>query len=153
MADIIKKFITKVGYSAFIIKHPECMFNSGYLCGYVNIPPEHPWYGKHYTDRVRIATTAKTIGSGDHSLIADLMLMADDNDEEPLYFRIDYIIGVHGGITYSNRNQYEKESWCFGFDCDHYGDSPKYWTVERVTEELEWLAKQLKEYESSAKED
>lgn len=22
----------------------------GYACGYIGVPPEHPWYGKHYDD-------------------------------------------------------------------------------------------------------
>lgn len=94
-------------------------------CGYVYIPATHPMWGVHY-------------------------------DEAELT--------VHGGLTYSES---EDDAWCFGFDCAHYmdvrPDSHVYYdeldmtdpfandatwkSIDFVINELDHLAKQLKEKE------
>jgi hypothetical protein len=92
-------------------------------CGYIYIPMTHPLFGIHYDD-------------------AELT--------------------VHGGLTYSDR---EGEAWCFGFDCAHYMDlrpdskmfydeldnnpfADATWkSLDFVINELDYLAKQLKEKE------
>ena len=96
----------------------------GHWNGYIYIPMTHPYFGVHYDD-------------------AELT--------------------VHGGLTYSER---EGEAWCFGFDCGHYHDyvpsrhallegggsgfmtiqdNAEYRTLDYVINELDYLAKQLKE--------
>jgi len=92
---------------------------SGSLCGYVGVPKDHPFYGLHH----------------------------DDNNIEQVNGKW---IDVHGGLTYSDYPQiitdmsdslcFSKEevlehlinnpnhdTWYFGFDCAHAGDTcPKY---------------------------
>lgn len=94
----------------------------GFWCGYIYIPMAHPYAGLW------------------HDAVG---------------------LDVHGGLTYAEK---EGESWCFGFDCGHYDDwSPKldkvfadgnyasgqatYKTLDFVINELDSLAKQLKERE------
>jgi hypothetical protein len=51
-------FLQKMGrYEIVIIRNmwskPEDeVKQGGFLCGYVGIPPDHPFYGKNYTDSV-----------------------------------------------------------------------------------------------------
>ena len=46
------------------------------------------------------------------------------------YMDIDNDIDVHGGITYSDKNDNypikDNELWWFGFDCAHHGDAQDY---------------------------
>ena len=85
----------------------------GALCGYVGVPPEHPWHGIGYSTPL----------SGD----------ADDYEHRP-----DYLTDVHGGLTYADRCQEDApaesgichvplpgrhpDAWWFGFDCAHSCD-------------------------------
>lgn len=59
---------------------------------------------------------------------------------------------VHGGVTYSGpaddkTGSYpirtKKPIWFFGFDANHYGDSPEIWPLERVIAETKRLADQI----------
>jgi hypothetical protein len=95
----------------------------GALCGYVGVPPEHPWHGKDYG--------AKVIqGGGEWD------------------GRIDGIIDVHGGLTYAASCDEgadeakgichvplpgrSPEMWWFGFDCGHSFDiAPGYEARDR----------------------
>lgn len=52
-ADYIKQKIREEGDTTFkvlngficeVARHPESL----HLCGYIHLPPEHPWYGKDY---------------------------------------------------------------------------------------------------------
>lgn len=96
---------------------------SGALCGYVGVPPEHPWHGKDYGDKV-IETAAEWDGC------------------------IDCIVEVHGGLTYADACQAREdesvgvchvplpgrspEVWWFGFDCAHlYDVTPLYEARDR----------------------
>jgi hypothetical protein len=90
----------------------DCLISrgpSGALCGYVGVPPEHPYHGVAYG------------GQG-----------WDDNAAP------DNIIEVHGGLTYSAACQetddestgichvpapgHPDDVWWLGFDCAHSGD-------------------------------
>ncbi len=124
----------------------------GALCGYVGVPPEHPWHGKSYGDKVREPAEDEWSGN------------------------IDSIVDVHGGLTYSDScNEAAAEDkgichvpvpgrpgdvWWFGFDCAHYmdfaprmranvgvafGDDETYRTVGYVRGECARLAAQLAE--------
>ncbi len=95
----------------------------GALCGYVGVPPAHPWHGKHYGEKV-VATGDEWDG------------------------RIDGLVDVHGGLTYANACQEdapeaegichvplpgrEPNMWWFGFDCGHSCDiAPAYESRDR----------------------
>lgn len=90
----------------------------GNLCGYVGVPPGHPWHGRGYG-----ATYDNADGRViEHSIDAE----------------------VHGGLTYAARCQENghichvarpgepDDVWWFGFDCAHSGDlRPKDMVMER----------------------
>lgn len=72
-------------------------------CGYVAVPPGHPWHGKNYDD-------VRTVN-------------ADGDEDWP---------DVHGGLTYSGecsghichvpKPGEPDDVWWVGFDCNHHGD-------------------------------
>jgi hypothetical protein len=90
----------------------------GALCGYVGVPPEHPWHGIDYN--------AHTLGQG------------RPDDQEEWKWCVDAQIEVHGGLTYSSlcqEGEDERVGIChvpvagrpadvfwFGFDCGHAWD-------------------------------
>lgn len=102
----------------------------GHLCGYVGIGAEHPLYDN------------------------------DDYMDSPLVN-----LEVHGGLTFASSSSRLKllsqampvGSWCFGFDCAHYGDLvpsmenhgrdyEQYRDFKYVTEQVNSLAEQLANY-------
>jgi hypothetical protein len=116
----------------------------GHLCGYVAVPPGHPWHGVDYSGRY------------------------DENGESYTPSPID--VDVHGGLTYAEKCQGKichvpapgdpDDVWWLGFDCAHLGDtSPKreaedrgrgwfdpmasYKSVPYVRREVERLAEQV----------
>lgn len=124
----------------------------GNWCGYVAVPPEHPWHSKGYTDCTKKwkCRESKTDGYCKHTP--------------------EHLLNVHGGITYSNQcaghichvpqpGEPDNVKW-FGFDCAHGGDgmpgmaghltnednffSRGYKDVAYVRREVERLADQLK---------
>jgi hypothetical protein len=121
------QFVTESGYPGLIVRSE----NSGSLCGYVGININHPNYLHSYHD-------------------------------------VD--VKVHGGLTYSNKCNYHicheaKEGeddnvWWLGFDTAHYDDfipsltmhltcwnHGTYRTIDYVKDQVEYLARQLKEIE------
>jgi hypothetical protein len=126
----------------------------GHWCGYVGVPPEHPWHGVEYSASVPSIKC-------DHDWHGDGGCSPES------------VIDVHGGLTFS-RGCPEQHSefgichvpqdgrpdnvWWFGFDCAHCDDaSPSYrrkynWgndgiyrTVSYVQDQCALLAKQLKD--------
>ena len=131
----------------------------GALCGYVGVPPEHPWHGKSYGEKV-----------------------IEGGSEWEWDGCIDGLMDVHGGLTYSGSCQEGApeadgichvpapgrtgDVWWFGFDCAHLHDvSPwmntrdrergfgplhehgaTYKTVGYVRDECARLARQLREW-------
>lgn len=65
----------------------------GALCGYVAVPPEHPWHGAHYDD-----VPASAHGG---------LTFADR---------------CHGEICHVPQPGEPDDVWWFGFDCGHYQD-------------------------------
>lgn len=53
----------------------------------------------------------------------------------------DIPVDVHGGVTYLENTE---EGCVVGFDCAHAGDTPEYWTLERVELEVRRLADNLR---------
>lgn len=76
----------------------------GTRCGYCSVSMAHPFYRKSYTD---------------------------DSISE-LEHKVDEVINVHGGVTYSGDLDWAfaldrtvpRNQWWFGFDCCHAGDTP-----------------------------
>lgn len=93
------------------------------FCGYIVLPPDHPYF-------------EKCVYEFDEALLE---------------------LDVHGGITFSD--YLDKDTYAIGFDCAHAADYvpsrgvapyPTTWKDEFfVREELEHLARQLKEKELS----
>lgn len=56
-------------------------------------------------------------------------------------------IDVHGGLTYSSDvkdfDTILMDGWVFGFDCNHFSDTPEVQNKEFTMSEVEKLAKQL----------
>lgn len=83
--------------SEFMHKNLKCkvLFQPlGFRCGYVGLPKTHRLYKVEYSDSITI------------------------NNEDK---RLDDILEVHGGITYSGF-MFGDEDWYFGFDCGHCFD-------------------------------
>lgn len=111
----------------------------GYNCGYVHLPPTHPWFRKKYSE----------------------CLVAGCEAEWHYDCTLASHIDVHGGVTFAGE-MWDGE-WWVGFDCAHSGDacSPEYlrkmrkqgsdygyedglyWDVDMVARETESLAEQL----------
>ena len=68
----------------------------GYRCGYVRIPPGHPWHGKNYDDM-------RTVDGDWPDVHGGLTFAGPDTD-----------CGKGG----------EDNAWWLGFDCAHAGDAP-----------------------------
>lgn len=127
-ADIIKKFNTKVGYPALITEY------SGWFFGYVSIPPNHPWYGKHYFDEVNVFPSTET---------------------KAINLPIMNLIDIQSEITHSGRCPGMENSWCFGLECHPYEQILRPSSPDQATDyavaEVEKLAGQLKKYENKEK--
>ncbi len=89
----------------------------GAWCGYVGVPPEHPWYGHDY---------AACFADHDH----------DADDAHCWEDSIEARVSVHGGLTYASACDGDTaegvchvpepgqpdHAWWFGFDCAHAFD-------------------------------
>jgi len=127
--------------------------SSGAWCGYVGIPSTHPWFGKHYDDKVPLPKGFAERKFNDGVGVIDLFLHALDKDQDTV--RISLALEVHGGITWAGDLPWSEPSkyhW-FGFDCAHAGDytlryglaGDIYRNQSYVVSECQHLAKQLSE--------
>lgn len=124
----------------------------GALCGYVGVPPDHPWHGVGYNDCRNDPQRC-------------------DGDDIICDCRPDQVVDVHGGLTFSAACRESTDPsqgichvpepgrpadvWWFGFDCAHAHDflpgrlmfpsdwSDTYRTVGYVRAEVASLARQL----------
>lgn len=123
----------------------------GHLCGYVQVPDGHPLHGKGYYDPVPeslrpLLDEVMRGPVGKRSLVSILCANLENGG------RIDLLLDVHGGLTFSGPLRDEVGHW-FGFDCAHAGDlSPglnsliddgEYRDIEYVRAECRRLAEQL----------
>lgn len=91
---------------------------NGALCGYVGVPPGHPWHKVGYSGHI------------DDVPCTDDYCYAEGHTPEAT-------VEVHGGLTYSDSGEGRPEAegichvpepgrpedvWWFGFDCDHAFD-------------------------------
>jgi len=148
----------KVEFESDGLKCYMCRGPLGAWCGYVGIPPEHPWFGKSYDES--IIPTADMLGlrdPNDHGSIELFLAMFSDKPPEE-GIRISLAMRVHGSLTYAadHRPGFEPDGlWWFGFDCAHAGDlcpgmlryaligSDIYRTQSYVVAEVQSLAAQL----------
>jgi hypothetical protein len=117
----------ETGMACLIKRHPT----GGHLCGYVGVPPEHPWHGRDYDDGVVYADV-----HGGLTYAADCEEGGDEGKT----------------ICHVPQPGEPDDVWWLGFDCAHAGDlSPGYGLVihetykdiDYVRSEILRLAKQL----------
>ena len=98
--------------------------HTGHRCGYVAIPPSHPFFGKDYDDPSGYPSEHlqdEPVGKRSSIDLIGLNL-------HPENVKVGVLFDVHGGITYSGSSEdgYPIETsdpyWWFGFDCRHAGD-------------------------------
>lgn len=95
----------------------------GHHCGYVGLPPEHPWFGKSYSDTVIVPQEIiKRLIDVDKVGILNVFCAGIKNDQESLdrgEIELVLAVDVHGGITYAGEGE---GLWWLGFDCAHSDD-------------------------------
>lgn len=153
----LQNFTTANGMAGAIIR----VSHSGALCGYVGVPASHPWHGKEYGDEV-LPSAERLSRPVDIDKISIISLFCSSGSNLLDGARIDCLIDVHGGLTYSAAGiaEYGEDPalWYFGFDCAHSGDlspamdglypqfrisSEVYRDIDYVQREVEVLAAQL----------
>ena len=106
--------------------------SSGSRCGYVAIPKDHALYGVDYNEETyKLAPYYEMVASKREVTVSCLqdnigifptfMLMCGSGN----ILQPGYLLGVHGGLTYSAGNKYPvpmEDYWWFGYDCAHLGD-------------------------------
>lgn len=108
-------------------------------CGYVSVPINHPFYGKHYQHK--IACNVDNLEINPTDIIGTFLAVSTDNGE----ISIGYLAGVHGGITFSEGGnecpiKTEKYMWWFGFDAMHaYDNNDGGQSLEYMIKECEKL--------------
>lgn len=124
-----------VGFNCHIKKAGRLL---GHLCGYVDVPSTHPWFGKRYSDEVPLTPDVRD-AVVKCSPVDILIQATKENPNDGVSIAI--AGNVHGGVTYSEPTA--DGLWCFGFDTAHYGDSPEEWTLEAVEAETRLFAERL----------
>jgi hypothetical protein len=91
----------------------------GHHCGYVAVPPDHPWFGLDYTDEVPVPQEVieREINIEEIGIINLFCTDEPTTDACPIVLAVD----VHGGLTFANKFN-DADLWWFGFDCAHAGD-------------------------------
>jgi hypothetical protein len=98
----------------------------GAWCGYVGVPPTHPWFGRSYTVKVQPdkALLERRVDINEVCVLS-LFAAAFRGDEPEDGLPLNLAIRVHGGLTwgdYISLDEAKKDWWYFGFDCAHSGD-------------------------------
>lgn len=120
-------------------------------CGYVIVPPRHPWSGLGYDDEAQprlrsrgdvMATPDPMENFGAISVLANALKEASGEETDAT---VGMQLRVHGGVTYADSPFWgtHRDGWAFGFDCAHAGDTKDRWTHDAVVAETERLATQL----------
>lgn len=131
MAFIVEKdWITRSGLRAVCTVGRRQDGTLRHRCGYVGVPTDNPLHGLHYGDESPLLADAfarlkdTPMCEIEHSLSFSRMIGMLFGGFEP---RLDIVISVHGGITYSRGGDgypVKGDEWWFGFDCNHCDDSP-----------------------------
>lgn len=133
MSSIIERdWTTNAGLRAvcLVVLHHGTEAKS-HRCGYVCLPKGHPLHGMHYGQESpalkaaleRLLHTPQA--EVEHMMSFGRMIGMLCGKAEP---RADFVLSVHGGITYSSSNPGDgypvqtEDGWWYGFDCNHCDD-------------------------------
>lgn len=115
--------------------------------GYVQVPQGCVLHGLDHQKAIPelIPLCREDIPVGKRGLILALTTQCNALPNTTIRSSPDIAFDVHGGITYSGPMPPERlhGTWCFGFDTNHWGDSPDTCTEEYVKAECESLAEQI----------
>ena len=140
-----RRWTTQAGLDGLVVRRDTPAFGSWPAtvsrCGYVALPPEHPWHGIKTDGEVRERLRETLYGATIDDLgVIPFLLAAVSGDVVARTLAMQ--VNVHGGLTFAGHLKVDPDPWRIGFDCAHAGDSDDYWTEERVAEEVERLADQ-----------
>lgn len=128
-------------------------YKGGHRCGYVSVPPTHPWHGKDYRYDVPVDGSQLRVNPTDP--VGRLLAAMREEDGA---ISISYLSGAHGGLTFSSDANTDPaypvagESWWFGFDaahCDDNDDGGR--SLAYMKTECEKLSQFLKAHETDPK--
>ena len=141
----------ETGYRCAILRHEKF----GTLCGYVAVPPEHPWYGLPHNALVRLPREIYDQPRAIEEINPFGLFVAASSGRDPDdQLEISTALAVHGGITFSGPIDELGGAYWFGFDCAHAGDvlprfqqplPGEYRTIAYVMSQCAKLARQLRE--------
>src|SRR5262245_43843719 len=110
-----KRWIDTTGYPCLARK-----MRWGSWCGYVGVPETHPLYGLPYNARIKPPPgwnnrlrSLQGIG------VIDLLVAAMSGNDPNENMQICLLLECHGGVTFSDFRDEEREHFWFGFDCAH----------------------------------
>lgn len=96
----------------------------GAWCGYVGLPPGHPWHGLPLRARVKVPDrNAVEVRTGTIQLFIEAL-----RDEKDDTVALDVLVRCHGGLTFADAwdekwpDGAPADTWWLGFDCGHAGD-------------------------------
>ena len=100
----------------------------GHLCGYIAVPPSHPWYGKHHPDDVYChggVTFANANVYGHEAVVGWLneRLRIHGNSPDSMFNRILRDEQDHTGQQKKFPHLLDVDCWWLGFDCAHAEDA------------------------------
>jgi hypothetical protein len=146
----------------------------GNLCGYVGVPPTHPYFGWDRDDDIKLAPGDLDDATIDDVGVVDALIYALEGGTEKGTIPLSMTLKAHHGITWSGElagggDAQTSRLWWFGFDCGHAWDvSPamdrlfdrykidehpiipdrKYRDIDYVRKEVTALAFQLRQLET-----
>lgn len=86
---------------------PCLLIRNSSWCGYVGVPPSHPWHGKSYND-----------------------VRGPDGAWPDVHGGLTYAAGCSGQICHVPRPGEPDDVYWLGFDCNHHGDLALYDLIE-----------------------
>lgn len=119
--DDLQVWTTTSGLKACAIRNEM----TGTWCGYVVVPPTHPWWEREYTwctegCEEQPKKEAPALLASMHGLLEELDRFRCETYDHHLEGKVN----VHGGVTYTGR-LFGSDDWLIGFDCAHcYDYSP-----------------------------
>lgn len=137
--------------------HSDYINNQGWGNGYVAVPKEHPLYGYHYSDYIKVKNLENIPFNKNY---LGLIIFGSNDKKEENTLPLDLFINVNCGLTCSrkmtdfifnqakflDRKRPKGDYWIFGFDTSHLDDNPCNWNKKNVIKETLKLKKILKEF-------
>lgn len=125
-----------------LIVKTEHDYPSGWGCGYVAVPPEHPLYGKSYMDEdypdfnVHGGITFTEPAVYNETTFVSKTKIREKYIGKRAY-QLQYGISLDGEIP--------DDWWLIGFDTCHVDDNANNWSRERVIDEVTELQQKLEQ--------